>query len=151
MPIRLGVRRIMVAVALVGVCLALGRVHISLGSFAFGALGIAWIRTAESIRSREAAGRSTTPARRLALFVRAMAGAVLILIACLIPAALFAPALFMPRWSHQRPFNTSAANWYLIICGMFAYAFAWADRTMRSSRPGEAAQPRQGEATPPGP
>ena len=115
-PIRLAVWQIMVAVALVAICLALGRVHISLGSSAFGVLSVAWVRTARVLRDRPVA---IPPARASGIALASAVEVALLLVLCLIPAGLLLPLMMAmtPVRSHQKFYDTDAFFWYFVIAG----------------------------------
>lgn len=105
MPGRFTVGGAMLAVAGVGLVIALGRVHLSLGSFAFGVLGIAWVGTARWAGRRRATGCPPAPGAMMATFLASAVLAAALLVLCLVPAAALLPVMFNARRLHGSPFD----------------------------------------------
>lgn len=82
------VRKLMAAVAVLGLVLAAFRAHLSLGSFVVRASGIAWIEAGRAARRREAAGAAVGVLAAVGLFARSLALAALILVAAMVPAVV---------------------------------------------------------------
>ena len=88
------VRKLMAAVAVLGLILRAFRAHFSLGSFVAGALGIAWVETARAVRRREEeSGAAVGMLAAVELFAHSTAMAAVILVGSMVPVALIGPLL----------------------------------------------------------
>ncbi len=85
------VRKLMAAVAVLGVALAAFRVHFSVGSFVAGALSIAWLEMAKEIKRREALGVPVGPLAAVGLFGGWVVNAALIIVGSMIPLIVSSP------------------------------------------------------------
>ena len=106
MPIRLTVGGLMLVVAFLAVVLAAGRVHVSLGSLAFGVLSIAWARTARWVERRRAGGGHVGRFAVACDFVASLGFAAAMLAIAFLPAVCFLFALLTLRSfgpNHYRP------------------------------------------------
>ena len=99
------VRKMMIAVALIGVALAAFRVHFSVGSFVAGALSIGWIETAKQIKRRETAGARVRILAMIGLFGSSAAIASGMIAGSMIPVVLLSP-FFWPQPSVCRANNS---------------------------------------------
>ena len=93
---QLTVRRLMAAVALLGVALGAFRAHLSLGSFVAGMLSIAWIETGRWVGRREAAGLAAGAIATVGAFIRSMGVAAAVIVGSMVPVVIMSP-LLSPR------------------------------------------------------
>ena len=95
-------RGLLVAVALVSLCLAAFCLHPSFGFFLAGVIGMAGVRTAGSVRRARDAGELVGPARAAGHFLTSVALASVILVVSLTPALCLLPMINAPRM-HEPP------------------------------------------------
>ncbi len=136
MPIRLTIRGLMVAVALIGLCLAAFRVHFSLGSFTFGTLSIAWVRMSAEINRRRATESPTELGVVVGIYLTCLLKVAAVLLTCLIPAFLLAPVFFTPRHCHDHPYNSPyVVEGYLAVSAACAWLVFRVIHLLASPRP----------------
>ena len=138
MPGRLTVRGTMAAVALIGLCLAAFRIHFSLGSFAFGVLSIAWIRTSAKIKRRETTESPVRPAMVVGIFLDSLASEAAILLMGIIPGLLLGNLMLFSRLSHGNVYDPSNWGLWLAIssaCAVLIYRLIHLWSTPRPAPP----------------
>ncbi len=123
------VRKLMAAVAVLGVALAAFRVHFSVGSFVAGALSIAWLETAKEIKRKKALGVPVGPLAAVGLFGGWVMNAALIIIVSMIPLAVISP-LLNPVGGCRGLFMVPT-ELLSLIAGLCLFATVWSASTLR--------------------